>query len=221
MGGGTGHRGLSSASRRTVGLLLFVAVVLALNLGGSWLTRQIEFQVFPRHDAMLEAVVLVAAALYVLLMALPFMPGIELGLALLVLLGAQGAILVYACTVTALCLSFALGRWLPPRYAVRALGALHLDRAATLVAELEPLAPHQRLQRLAANAPTRLVPFLLRHRHLTVAVALNLPGNALIGGGGGIGLVVGMSGLMPWRHYVAVIALAVAPVPLFFLCAGA
>jgi hypothetical protein len=45
-------------------------------------------------------------------------------------------------------------------------------------------------------------------------VLLNLPGNALLGGGGGIGLIIGMSRLIPFHKYLLLIAVAVAPVPL-------
>ena len=62
-----------------------------------------------------------------------------------------------------------------------------------------------------------MVPVLLRHRYLALGVAFNLPGNTLLGGGGGIALAAGMSGLYPLLAYVAVVAIAVAPVPLLVL----
>ena len=65
-----------------------------------------------------------------------------------------------------------------------------------------------------------MVPFLLDHRYLTIAALLNLPGNALIGGGGGIGLIAGMSKIIPFYCYVLVTAVAVAPVPLFMFFRG-
>jgi hypothetical protein len=65
-----------------------------------------------------------------------------------------------------------------------------------------------------ATAPARVAPFLLDHRYATSAVLLNLPGNALLGGGGGIGLIIGMSRLIPFHKYLLLIAVAVAPVPL-------
>lgn len=66
-------------------------------------------------------------------------------------------------------------------------------------------------------APARWVPLLLRHRYLAMIVVLNLPGNSLLGGGGGLALAAGMSGLfrLPW--FVATLLVAVAPLPLFFL----
>lgn len=58
------------------------------------------------------------------------------------------------------------------------------------------------------------MPRLLRHRYLALAVALNLPGNTLLGGGGGIALMAGLSGLYPMPAYLTTVAIAVAPVPL-------
>lgn len=207
-------------SARLVKLVLLLLIVVALNLGGTWLTHQINFQLFPRHEPILHAIVLGTAVLYVLLMATPFMPGIELGLALMLMLGNKGALLVYLCTLVALLISFAVGRKLPPRLVYRFLSWLHLRRAAALVRQLEPLNQEQRLELLNEKAPTRIAPFLLKHRYLTIAAILNLPGNALIGGGGGIGLVVGMSKIIPFHAYTALVAVAVAPVPLWFFLQG-
>jgi hypothetical protein len=53
-----------------------------------------------------------------------------------------------------------------------------------------------------------------------LALAFNLPGNTLLGGGGGIALAAGMSGLYRPVAYLATVVLAVAPVPLLFLITG-
>lgn len=204
-----------------VKLGLFLTVVIMLNVGGSWLARQIDFQIFPRHDLLMQAVVWGAALLYLMLMATPFMPGIEVGLALMLMLGGKGAILVYVCTVLALSISFAAGRMLPPRMLWRVLDWFHLHRAAELVRRLEPLDPRSRLRLLEDKSPSRIAPFLLRHRYLAIAALLNLPGNALIGGGGGIGLIVGMSRLIPFHGFIVLVACAVAPVPALFWLRGA
>jgi hypothetical protein len=80
-----------STSSRVVKWLLVITAILLLNLGGNWLLRHIDFQLFPRHDELMNLMVMGAALLYVLLMALPFMPGIEIGIALMILLGQKGA----------------------------------------------------------------------------------------------------------------------------------
>jgi hypothetical protein len=206
----------SSKSAGYVKLLVLVLIIVAVNVGGVWLTRQIDIQLFPRHEPMLHAILLGTAVLYVLLMATPFMPGIEVGLVLMLMLGSKGALLVYLCTLVALSISFVVGHKLPTQPVCRFLDWLHLRRAAGLVRQLEPLNQQQRLELLNAKAPARMAPFLLRHRYLAIAAALNMPGNALIGGGGGIALVVGMSKIVPFYSFLALVAVAVAPVPLWF-----
>jgi hypothetical protein len=201
---------------RFVKLSLLLLAVLGLNFGGSWLAQQIDFQLFPRHDSMLQFMVLGAVLLYLLLMTIPFMPGIEIGLALMLLMGSKGALLVYLCTVAALSISFVIGRRLPPRLIIKLLNWLHLYRAGRLLTRLEPMDQQQRLQFLYQKAPRKLLPILLKHRYLAVIVMLNLPGNALIGGGGGICMIAGMSRLFPFPVYLLLLAIAVAPVPLLF-----
>ena len=203
-------------SRRFVKFLLFVLLVVSINIGGTWLIQQIDFQLFPRHDSMLQFVVLCSALLYVLLMAIPFMPGIEIGLALMILLGNKGALLIYLCTVIALAISFIIGRKTPPHLITMLLNWFHLNKASALVAQLEPLDQQQRLKLLYEKAPSKLVPFLLRHRYLAIVAVLNLPGNALIGGGGGIGVIAGMIKIFPFYIFILLAAVAVAPVPLLF-----
>lgn len=48
-------------------------------------------------------------------------------------------------------------------------------------------------------------------------VGLNLPGNALIGGGGGIALMAGMSRLFSFPLFLLSLTVAVSPVPLAIL----
>ncbi len=197
-------------------LIAILAAVLLLSAGGNWLADQINMQIFPHREAML----MLAVIAYVLLMAIPFMPAIEVGLGLMLLMGSTGAVLAYLCTLIALSISFFIGRVLPPRLVCRFFHWLHLFKACELIAELAPLTHQERLKLLHAKAPSKLTPFLLRHRYLAIAIALNLPGNALIGGGGGIGFIAGMSMLVKFRAYIVVLAVAIAPLPLSFVLFG-
>ena len=70
------------------------------------------------------------------------------------------------------------------------------------------------------HAPRRLVPFSICHRYLAIAFAFNLPGNALIGGGGGIALLAGLSGLFSLSGYLIAVCIAVLPVPLAAVLGG-
>ena len=201
-------------------LAAIAAGILVLNFVGGWLVSQLNVQIWPQHSDMIELFIITSVIAYVLAMAVPFVPGIEIGLALMLLLGLGGIALVYLCTQLALALSFLIGRLVPLHFIARIFGWLQLERARRLVEELEATAPEQRIQTLTARAPRRWMALLLRHRYLALAAVLNLPGNAVIGGAGGIGLIAGMSRACPFSHFVILMALSTLPVPVFLMLTG-
>ena len=93
-------------------------------------------------------------------------------------------------------------------------------KAQKLLETIEPLEPTERLQFLMSTAPNRLIPFLLRHRYLALGIVLNVPGNSLIGGGGGIVLLAGISRLYSIPAFLLTITIAVAPIPLIVMFFG-
>lgn len=204
-------------AKLAVAITIFVGILLFLNYGVGRLADMLAFQMWPRHVDLAVFIVFASAALYIVLAVLPFMPGMEVGLMLMAMLGVEGIVLVYLCTVLALSVSFLAGRLLPPRLVARTLGWLTLHRAGKLVTDLEPLGPEERLLFLMRSAPSRIVPFLLRHRYLVLVFLFNFPGNAIIGDGGGIGLIAGMSRLFPFWKYLLLVSVAITPVPLLFL----
>ncbi len=210
-------RGIRLAAK----IALFLGFLVFLNYAMGWLANVVAFQMWPRHVQAASLLLFATVVSYMFLLAIPFLPGIEFGLMLMAMLGSKGIVLVYACTVLALSLSFLFGRLLPPRYLARALGWFHLKRARDMVDALAPLGPEERLRYLTKSAPSRSVPFLLRHRYLIIGILFNLPGNALIGGGGGIGLIAGMSRLFPFPMYLLLICLAITPGPILFLLRAA
>jgi hypothetical protein len=201
-------------------LLLFAGayltvIILGVKLGG-WVGDLLALDIYlsPSTESAIHRMVLLAFAAYVALMTLPFVPGIEIGLGLMVVFGGEISLLIYMGTVLALTLSFLIGALVPERTLQWVLGRLHLRRAETLVATLERLPLQERLSRLLSSSSSRALPWLFKYRYLAVAVALNVPGNALVGGGGGIGLAAGMSRLFRPLDYLLTVAAAVAPVPL-------
>ena len=67
------------------------------------------------------------------------------------------------------------------------------------------------------HAPRRIVPFLLRHRYFVFGVAINTPGNMLIGGAGGIAMVSGISRLFNFGTFVLAVMIAVSPLPVIVI----
>lgn len=204
-------------------------VVLALIYGGllagghwgsQWLIGLVGVDLSPDANSHARHLVMAVIILYTALMAMPFVPGIEISLALLATFGSDVAMVLYAATVVALTFSYLIGRLLPVRLIAVLFGAIGLHRAENLVLHLKPMSREQRLETLISHAPKRIVPMLLKHRYIAVAVMLNVPGNAIIGGGGGIALLAGISGLFTFPRYLAVVSLAVLPVPLAIMLMG-
>ncbi len=203
---------------------LLLAVYPALIVGGALVGQQFQdlvaFEVRPINEPEVHRMIMAATGAYILASTLPFVPGAEIGLGIMLILGPRIVLLVYASMVFSLILAYLVGRIVPPRATAATFQFFGLRRARDLALKLAPLDTQARLALLMQRAPRRIVPFLLRHRFVTLALAFNLPGNTLIGGGGGIALAAGMSGIYPLPAYVLTVALAVAPVPLFFLLTG-
>ncbi len=200
--------------------LVYGALLAAGHWGSEWLIGLVGIDLSPGAPSHARHLVAAAIALYALLMAVPFVPGMEISLALFAAFGQQVALAIYGATVAALTVSYLVGRLLPLRLIAALFRSLGQRRAEALVQDLEPLSAARRLEALTARAPKRIVPSLLRHRYIAVAVALNIPGNAVIGGGGGIALLAGMSGLFTFPGFLAIVSLAVSPVPLAVLLMG-
>ena len=195
-------------------LALLFALILTASRIGDWAAAQIDPYYLSESEALLYATVTVATIAYVVTMALPFCPGIEIGLAMMFALGANIVPIVYAATVFALLLAFAIGRLLPPSATLALFERLQLHRACVLLTSMRPLDEKQRLAFLLGRTPSRLARCLLEHRYLAIAIALNTPGNILVGDGGGIALAAGFSRLYSFPRFALTVMLAVSPIPI-------
>lgn len=180
----------------------------------------LDLQIRPDNEQMVHKAIMLGAVAYIGLLAMPFVPGAEIGIALLAAFGAAIAPLIYACTVAAMMLAYTIGKFLPISALERLLRVLRLWRAADLVARAEPLTSEERLAMLLDGQSTRTVQMALRYRYVAMAVAVNMPGNSLIGGGGGIMMLAGLSGIFTPLATIVTIIIAVSPVPLAVLFLG-
>lgn len=208
------------AKRWLLAGLLYTGLVGGGILAGHWLTELVEMDLRPSTEPQFHSMLMLATAVYVAASAVPFVPGAEIGMGLMVAFGMQIVFLVYAAMVAALLIAFLAGRFVPASALAGVFGFLGLRRARALVENMHRLSPEERLPFLTARAPARLVPTLLRHRYAAVMVLFNIPGNTLIGGGGGIAMLSGMSGLFSTLYFVVTVAVAVAPLPLLVVLTG-
>ncbi len=155
------------------------------------------------------------AFVYILVLALPFVPGVEFGLLLMVLFGREGVIAAYVATIVGLSLSYLVARTVPDRITLSWMNRLGLSNAAN--------DPKDAIDAIVVggsatqSAAARLSNFLLPHRYLTLAVCLNLPGNSVLGGGGGIAALCGLSRQFHWWRFVLTLIVATAPLPVLVL----
>ncbi len=197
-----------------VKLTLFCAIIIFANLMSEFVAEQLKMDLRPSNENRVHWMITTSAFLYFLLIAIPFVPGVEIGLGLIAMFGAPIVFLVYVTTIAGLSLSFAIGYFISRTVLIDLLESLGAVRAAGLIRDISKMNRYERLEFLAEKAPNRIVPFLLRYRYLALALAINLPGSFLIGGGGGISLMAGTSRLFSFPGFVLTIALAVSPIPL-------
>lgn len=220
MGGAAGESRPARRWKIPLTLFLLATFIVAVNFFANWLTDQLQIEVGPRNEHFIHYIIIVSVLVYAVLIAIPFVPSVEIGLGLILVLGADLAPLVYLFTIVGLTLAFVAGRMIPESGIQKFFEELSLSRASELMKRLRPLSTDERLSLLVSHAPKRLVPTLIRHRYIAVAIALNIPGNTIIGGGGGIALVSGMSRLFRFWAFLLMLCVAVAPVPLTIVLFG-
>ena len=197
-----------------------ISLLIVANFLAHGIADALNFQIRPGNEDAVHRTIMASAALYSILLAVPFVPGAEVGLAMMTVLGPAIALLVYVCTVAGLSLSFVVGRIIPLSALIRFTEDINFDRTNKLLKDIETRGKQEKLEYLVNMAPNRFFPVLLRFRYVALGIALNIPGNFLIGGGGGIALFAGISRLYSFSGFLVTVAIAVAPIPVAVLVFG-
>ncbi|WP_157888298.1 hypothetical protein [Neptunicoccus sediminis] len=206
---------------RMLARIIFVVVLaLALHFAVNWLGEEVEQVESGGKKLMLTGMLLLILLAYALVIAVPFVPGVEIGFALMALQGAKIAPLVYLFTLIGLSLAFLVGHLLPYPVLSRFLAGFGLHRTALMVQDTEPLDLEQRTRLMKSRLPGALGPLFVNWRYLFLAILINIPGNIVLGGGGGICFSAGLSRLFRPVWALLTLALAVAPVPAVFYFMG-
>lgn len=217
--------GASGTGRGVRSVAFRVSALLVLVVGATWAAHLVrdalDLTIMPINEQAVHRTMMLGTVAYIGLLALPFVPGAEIGIAMLTAFGADIAPLVYGATVVSMMLAFTVGLMLPVELLARLLAVARLRKAADLVTRAARLPQEKRMTLLLDGASPRTVGFALRYRYVALALSVNIPGNAVIGGGGGIMLLAGMSGVFAPVPTLLTIAIAVSPVPLAILLLGA
>ncbi|MFH2132312.1 MAG: hypothetical protein ABIK68_18185 [bacterium] len=155
---------------------------------------------------------LLAGLVYIFLLAIPFFPGIELAWLVIMLFGKPAVVMIYLLTIVGFGLSFAAGRWFTNSWLLSGFDLQSLiirfnERTEKITRKISELLPPVVIQHKARIS-------CLNPRYLVLAVLINLPGNAIIGGGGGIALLCGINRSFSWKGFMLTVSLAVSPLPL-------
>jgi len=203
-----------SLPRILLRLAVIVVIVMAVQWLLDWIVIQTETLAPSQQSLMLNGLLTIMLLGYAILIAVPFVPGVEIGVTLLILRGAPIAPLVYLATVLGLMAAFLIGRYISYRWLRQTLLDFRLLRLCEMLDNSHGLTPDERIALFKARLPAWLGPHLMRWRYLVLAGLINLPGSSLIGGGGGILLMAGISRVFMTTATIMTIILAVAPVPI-------
>lgn len=196
---------------RLVGVFAFVGAIVAAN---EWLQLTLLGQSSIGSSGIMSGVLIVVLMGYAVIIAMPFFPGVEIGIALLLMQGASVAPYVYLATVAGLFLAFTVGRVIPLGWLQSTFADLGLHRVSEMIGGIDDIPAEARLDGLAARLPRWLARFLGDWRYVTIGLLVNLPGSFALGGGGGILLLAGISRLFHPGLILITLLIAVLPVPL-------
>lgn len=214
------HSRWPALARTALRLGIVALFAVLVNLGLNWLLALLGSSQSPGMQLAMTGVVVLSLCIYAILMAIPFVPGLEIGLSLLMMQGIKIVPFVAAATFGGLMIAYLAGRYMPYKVLHAAFDDIGLKSASRLLDRLKPLEREARLDLLRNNLPKWLGGPLVRYRYVTLALALNVPGNVLIGGGGGIALIAGFSRTFSTKAALLTFAIAVSPVPVLVYVFG-
>jgi hypothetical protein len=190
-----------------VAIFLIIAVWMDFWIRGELGVGKIIIEI--ARDRWGIGVLVAGGSLYVLLLSLPFVPGVELGILLMCAFGKEGIVFVYIATVMGLVMAFLMGRMFPKKW----VDALSKKFGFSQPCDNQSDEIMFILSRFFRNKkwPRKL---FQDYRYLVIGVLFNMPGTYLIGGGGGISFTCGNSRNISFKLFVLTVILAVSPVPL-------
>lgn len=206
--------------RAILKVVVLIALVVAANHLFAMVRAALDINLSGEGSNGMWWVIAVIALAYTISLAIPFVPGVEIGVGLMIAFGMEVVPLVYGCTVGGMMLAYLVGRVIRLDALIRFAEDLRLRRVVALLQRFAEVPDEKKSTFILLATPNPFLRGVLRHRYIALAVLVNLPGNFVIGGGGGIALLSGASRMFRTPLFILTIMLAVAPVPLAILVFG-
>tara|TARA_R110001592_G_scaffold64165_1_gene196973 strand:+ start:14080 stop:14655 length:576 start_codon:yes stop_codon:yes gene_type:complete len=140
-------------------------------------------------------VLVVSSVIYAFLLAIPYFPGIEVGIAIMIIFGTFGVISVYIATTLGLLAAFLLGKKLRKNNRPN-------DHFRKIIIS-------ETTEKLSTYSPM-----------FTLMILLNLPGNIVLGGGGGIAMSYGYYRKLSTLKFLISLMIATSPIPILLAVFG-
>ncbi|OSQ51484.1 hypothetical protein [Marivita geojedonensis] len=205
-------------TRFFVGLALRLIGLIILLLAAVYFAAQVKeaigFAVRPDNEEMVRKLILLGLIAYILLTALPFVPGAEIGMTLPTVFGAQMAPLIYLATILSLLLAYSVGRVVSLEKTAGFLRRVGLVKLPSFLETLCQAPKEDRPKVLIESTGHPALRRLALYRYVALALLINTPGNSVIGGGGGLSFAAGLSDVFTLPKFLLTIFIAVLPVPL-------
>lgn len=180
--------------RALVVIGVFSSIVYLLTGGHETLATYIEASALP-----LGVWLLITCSLYTLVLMVPFAPGLELGVLIMAIFGLPGILGAWLATVIGLSLAFVIGTLASDTYLISRI------KQKLANSENDPNAIRWIKKRFA------------QFSYLSIALLLNVPGNVVLGGGGGIALSAGALGHLQLKKFIGLVALASGVLPILLI----
>ncbi|MEM9600967.1 MAG: hypothetical protein AAF926_08085 [Pseudomonadota bacterium] len=203
-----------SLPRLAVRFIAIGIIVYGILSGFTWLTEQIMKLEGTAQSGAMIGLLAIALIGYAVVIAIPFMPGVEIGVALLVMEGAKIAPFVYLATLSGLVTAFLIGQFVSLDWLHGVFRDLRFIRVCRWLDRIKSQPRHDRLAALTDRLPRWLAWIAVDYRYITIALLLSLPGSIAIGGGGGIMMLAGLSRLFHTGWMIVTLIFAVLPIPL-------
>ena len=201
-------------------LTAVAAFVYLAKLGFDWVLAQTDELEGPTQTTAMTGLLIAALVGYAILIAIPFMPGVEVGIALLLMQGASVAPFVYLATLAGMIIAFLTGQHVSLDWLHGVFRDLRMIRACQMLDRIKNQPQEDRLERLTERLPKWIAWVAVDYRYISIALLINVPGSIAIGGGGGIMLLAGLSRLFRTGRMVMMLALATLPIPLVVWIVG-
>lgn len=142
---------------------------------------------------------LICCLLYMSILAIPFAPGMEIGLLIMAIFGLPGVFGAWLATLLGLINAYLIG---------------HFCRDCPLILRLRQFGSSKK----SPKTFNKLMQLTHRSPYLALAILLNTPGNSILGGGGGIAMAAGALGNLKIVYFIPTVAVSTCLIPLFIIC---